>query len=334
LYHSGQWDRALRLCAEVLAQPSSPAHARAVVHGVSGLVLAWRGNPVAARSALLESQAIARRIHLVAMELLSLWGLAVLDEAAGRSARAVETYRQLVATSQATEERHYGVPALMSAVACFADQKGTHDLAAASAILAEAAGRSGQPEARAALTYALGETARLQRGPQAAVEHLRAASDLLTDLDLPLADALVRRRLAAALAAVGAVDEAAGLLREAHRTAHRLKARPLADQIRRELDTHAPTGGSATGGLSPREAEVLTLVGQGLTSREIGKRLYLSVRTVDMHVRNGVARLGCRTRAEAVRRLAGSSSLDSPISPPDPAIRTRGSLWPGGGPLR
>jgi DNA-binding CsgD family transcriptional regulator len=306
LFHCGQWDRALRLCAEVLANAASPAHARAVVHGVGGLVLAWRGNPVAARSTLLESQSIARRIDLVAMELLSLWGLAVLDEAAGRLDRAAENYRQIVARSQATEERHYGVPALMSAAACFADQGSTNDLAAATAILSEAAGRSGQPEARAALTYALGETVRLQSGPEAALEHLRAALELLAGLDLPLADALVRRRLAAALAAAGALEEAAGLLRGAQRTAQRLKARPLADQIRRELDPHAPTTtGAATSGLSPREAEVLTLVGQGLTSREIGKRLYLSVRTVDMHVRNGVARLGCRTRAEAVRRLAG-----------------------------
>ena len=57
-----------------------------------------------------------------------------------------------------------------------------------------------------------------------------------------------------------------------------------------------------------REAQVMSLVGEGLTSPEIGRRLYLSVRTVDMHVRNSVAKLGCRTRAEAVRRLASRSA--------------------------
>jgi DNA-binding CsgD family transcriptional regulator len=43
-----------------------------------------------------------------------------------------------------------------------------------------------------------------------------------------------------------------------------------------------------------------------LTSRAIAARLFLSVRTVEMHVSNAIAKLGCRNRAEAVRRLAAS----------------------------
>jgi DNA-binding CsgD family transcriptional regulator len=46
------------------------------------------------------------------------------------------------------------------------------------------------------------------------------------------------------------------------------------------------------------------LVAQGLTSRDIAGRLFLSPRTVEMHVQNSLDKLGCRTRAEAVRRLA------------------------------
>jgi DNA-binding CsgD family transcriptional regulator len=48
----------------------------------------------------------------------------------------------------------------------------------------------------------------------------------------------------------------------------------------------------------------MALVAQGLTSRDIGGRLFLSPRTVEMHVQNSLDKLGCRTRAEAVRRLA------------------------------
>jgi len=47
----------------------------------------------------------------------------------------------------------------------------------------------------------------------------------------------------------------------------------------------------------------MELVAQGLTSRDIGGRLFLSPRTVEMHVQNSLDKLGCRTRAEAVRRL-------------------------------
>ena len=41
----------------------------------------------------------------------------------------------------------------------------------------------------------------------------------------------------------------------------------------------------ATAGISAREAEVLTAVGEHLTNVEIGARLFISVRTVETHVR-------------------------------------------------
>jgi DNA-binding CsgD family transcriptional regulator len=50
--------------------------------------------------------------------------------------------------------------------------------------------------------------------------------------------------------------------------------------------------------LSPREAEVLRLLAQGLSNREIAERLYLSRRTVEFHI----SRLASWTRATAPRR--------------------------------
>ena len=61
--------------------------------------------------------------------------------------------------------------------------------------------------------------------------------------------------------------------------------------------------GRATAGLSPRELEVMQLVAQGNTSREIAGQLFLSPRTVEMHVRGGMLKLDCKTRAAAVRRI-------------------------------
>lgn len=54
--------------------------------------------------------------------------------------------------------------------------------------------------------------------------------------------------------------------------------------------------------LSEREREVLNLLAVGLTGEQIADRLYLSPETVRTHVRNARARLGARTRVEAVAK--------------------------------
>ena len=50
--------------------------------------------------------------------------------------------------------------------------------------------------------------------------------------------------------------------------------------------------GTDTFGLSKRELEVLALIAQGRTNREIGDRLFISQKTVGVHVGNILAKLG------------------------------------------
>ena len=52
--------------------------------------------------------------------------------------------------------------------------------------------------------------------------------------------------------------------------------------------------------LTGREVEVLQLVAQGMTSREIGEKLFISENTVKNHVRNILDKLGLHSRSEAV----------------------------------
>ena len=47
---------------------------------------------------------------------------------------------------------------------------------------------------------------------------------------------------------------------------------------------------------------MVRLLALGRTNREIAHELFLSPRTVDMHVRNMLAKLGCRSRTEATGR--------------------------------
>ncbi|MFD9469742.1 response regulator transcription factor [Streptomyces goshikiensis] len=54
--------------------------------------------------------------------------------------------------------------------------------------------------------------------------------------------------------------------------------------------------------LTPREREVLALIGQGLPNRAIAQRLFVSEATVKTHINNLFAKAGIRDRADAVRR--------------------------------
>ncbi|MBQ0883551.1 response regulator transcription factor [Streptomyces sp. RM72] len=54
--------------------------------------------------------------------------------------------------------------------------------------------------------------------------------------------------------------------------------------------------------LTPREREVLALIGQGLSNRGIAERLFISEATVKTHINNLFAKTHIRDRADAVRR--------------------------------
>jgi DNA-binding NarL/FixJ family response regulator len=117
-------------------------------------------------------------------------------------------------------------------------------------------------------------------------------------------------------------------LAEAHRVAVSLDARPLAAEAASAVAAlgvsvadHLGRRAAAeheTAGLSRREVEVVRLVAQGLTNREIAARLVLSTRTVDMHVRNILSKLRAHTRTEAAARATELGLLGNlPIGPAD-----------------
>ncbi|HEX6474664.1 MAG TPA: response regulator transcription factor [Candidatus Limnocylindria bacterium] len=69
--------------------------------------------------------------------------------------------------------------------------------------------------------------------------------------------------------------------------------------------TNRPSGSARPeelAGISAREREVLSLLAEGLTDREIGERLGISPRTVETHVGSLLSKLGVRNRAQAAAR--------------------------------
>lgn len=161
-------------------------------------------------------------------------------------------------------------------------------------------GRLG-PEGRGWLERARAEHGRLhgRSDPEA---WRRAAAELDYGYDYEVARS--RWRWAQALLGVGDRDAAREQAAAALDVARRIGAVPLATAVadlarRARLDLPGvPTGGGDV--LTAREAEVLALVAEGLSNRQIGERLFISGKTVSVHVSNLLAKLGAGGRAEAV----------------------------------
>ncbi|MFG2138470.1 response regulator [Streptomyces sp. NPDC048650] len=78
-----------------------------------------------------------------------------------------------------------------------------------------------------------------------------------------------------------------------------------------EAETEPEEDALAT--LSPREREILALIGEGMTNRQIGKRLYLSEKTIKNHISRLLAKLGVERRIQAAV-LATQASSPTPGS--------------------
>jgi DNA-binding CsgD family transcriptional regulator len=309
LFVKGEWDRAIGVCEDVLGSPAPP-HARAVSTGMAGLVHALRGNSARARPFLVESNVIAARIELTAMELISSWGLCLLADAAGAPDAAAERGRQLLARLARTQERHYSVAILQWAATFFSQQGHVGDVGACAAALSGIAEATAQPEAIAALAHARGEIM-LADEPRTAARELDRAAEIFGELGLPLATALAQSRAAVAATRFGEHGRARDLLRAAHATAARLGARQLRESCAAALGLGRQRRRRPVTavGLTARELEVMRLVAGGQTSRQIAGILFISPRTVEMHVQGSMLKLACRTRAQATRRLAELGAL-------------------------
>ena len=141
-----------------------------------------------------------------------------------------------------------------------------------------------------------------------------AAAAGFDEISLPFPAAYARFQAAEAFVAAGDRSAAAEPLAAVIAAAERMEARPLAEaagalarRARIRLVEEAPAPEPAPLGLTPREHEVLLLVAEGHTNREIGERLYMSEKTASVHVSRILAKLevGGRVEAAAVAHRLG-----------------------------
>jgi DNA-binding NarL/FixJ family response regulator len=133
-------------------------------------------------------------------------------------------------------------------------------------------------------------------------------------LQRPYPAAIARWRAADAQVAAGDRAAAAVTAAEALEGSRRLGSRwlvaeltGLAERARLDLDHGAATSRPAPGeddledpfGLTARERQVLALMAEGATNRQIGAALYMAEKTASVHVSRILGKLGVRSRTEA-----------------------------------
>lgn len=119
-----------------------------------------------------------------------------------------------------------------------------------------------------------------------------------------------RARLAEVLRAAGRGPAAAVAAEQAQGLARRLRAEPLLAELRRLAS--APTDRATSTELTPRERDVLALLVDGRTNRQVAHQLYISEKTVSVHVSNLLAKLGVRSRAEAAALARREGLIEAP----------------------
>ncbi|MFD7958360.1 AAA family ATPase [Streptomyces ardesiacus] len=315
----GRWDEALEAADRAGAPGRGPAPRGGAALKRATVALA-RGESAEAARQLAEARAAYGTHDPVPQYRLPLATLTVgVAAAEGRLADARAELARVLDEGFPPGTQRYGWPLLLSAAEAEADARTlpAADQGRAEAVerLADAAKRltTGAPVWAAHEHWVRAELhrARDRDTPQLWSEAVTA----FERVERPYELARVRHRLAAALLATGGEDErarATELLRLARTVADHLGARPLSDAVnllgrraRLTLGRAVPEPAAAPAdpaealGLTGRERDVLRLVSEGRTNRQIAEELFISPKTASVHVSNILAKLGVSGRGEA-----------------------------------
>jgi DNA-binding CsgD family transcriptional regulator len=164
------------------------------------------------------------------------------------------------------------------------------------------------------MTVAAGRAALAERAGhlEQARAHYGEAAAIARPMPIPLARAQILTDYGRFLHRHGGTREARGVLAEALRLAEGCGAGWHAEQARAEWRrAGGRTGTTPPGQLTPQEAAVARLAKAGKTNREIAAQLYLTVNTVETHLRHIYQKLGIHRRAELMT-LPGAETAGGP----------------------
>jgi ATP/maltotriose-dependent transcriptional regulator MalT len=327
LFRLGRWDEAERRLLEA-ERLDLDVTAAALHHAIAGQLLGLRGDAAAARAHLEQALVLAGEplpAEFVAPIHTGWAALAFALDDADSAQRHVEAAFDAIGDEKDplyTPPLHWlGVRAAADLAERGRARRRSDELAAArrradalvgdlAAILEPSAAGSPPADGVAFQALTCAEQGRVEG--RSATEPWADAASAFEALREPFPAAYARYREAEArLAAGGERAAAVDALLAAHGTTVELSARPLREAVealaRRARIVLAapgppPADHGSEGGLTPREAQVLQLLADGLTNREIGDRLYISEKTVGTHIAHIFEKLDVHNRIEAASR--------------------------------
>ena len=228
----------------------------------------------------------------------------------GKARQALDLSRRVL--RQLPEERLLSrAPALELLVSAHVARGELEEAAAALTSLREVANRVGTPALGACADVAEGELVAARGELERARTLLEDAVDCFERCRAPFEAARARLDLATCLVALERSEEAGTEAKAAHDRLVELGADPDAERAAR-IFAGAAGGGDALplGDLTRREAEVLGLLTEGLTNRQIAERLVVSEHTVHRHVTNLLRKLDLPSRTAAAAHAVRSGLLD------------------------
>ncbi|WP_281258294.1 helix-turn-helix transcriptional regulator [Actinomadura mexicana] len=298
----GRWDEALAVMNHAMEQdPAITTRTSLLV--LSGWVALVRGDIATAKAQLARSREIMK-LKLKWMKtqdyFSTLWLEANIAFAEGRPEAALAALDPVLEHTGMPDDARYAWPALIVGAAACGELGGAAE-DRLRRLEERAAGlvTSGPLQHAHCLTFSA-ELARA-RGilDRAAWEEAAAAWEALGN---PYHRARALSRTAEAALAAGDHEAATAALHTAAALAGGLDARPLAERVADLLRrTRMPRRGEASAplGLTPREFEVLRLVAEGRSNRDIAEALFISVKTASVHVSNILGKLEVASRGEA-----------------------------------
>lgn len=282
---AGEWDVAAReartVCTELIGMNTAVV---AEGHLLLGDLLRLRGQVTEAETAYLRAHELGRDPQP---------GLALLKAQAGQVRAAITSLRSSLAGHRGSEYRR--VPLLRALVEVAVDDHDLHTARTVADELTAIAHRWRTDGLYAMAAHAQGMVEHASGEPTRAVSYLHEAITRWRALDAPYECARARIVLAETLAALGDSTAARLEVDVAARTLTRLGA---------EVDLHRLAririGADLPEGLTPREAEILLLVADGCTNRQVATELVISEKTVARHLANLYRKVGVSTRTAAV----------------------------------